>query len=113
METPLIDWHGEYCRLDEKYQALDREAIRLESKLHFWQAEAATLQAQLARLTATTPGVCELCGRPFQQQHDGRKRKYCGDACKTKACREKKLIAELEQRMRERSDRALLSRNIP
>jgi len=107
METPVIDWQHEYLDLNEKYQQIYLDAIRLESKLQFWMQENAELRARLLTYEGTTPGTCALCGRDFQQQHDGRKRKYCGNACKTKASREKKLIAELETRMRQRSERAL------
>ena len=42
---------------------------------------------------------CEHCGRAFSQPDDpGRKRRFCGDACKQAAYRRRKRQAEQQRR---------------
>ena len=89
----MIDFEGKISQLREKYKALYKKALSdAEKDIYFDMIEELRLlQVELAQDRAQNSGICEVCGKAFEQNHGkGRKGLYCSDACRQKAVRERK-----------------------
>ncbi len=92
--NPITDWQREFLDIQERYTHQDKQMLRLESKYLFVCEENRQLKERLAAYEQPRTGICLECGEAFEEKRNGRKKKYCSDACKQEHYRTTRLFRQ-------------------